>query len=184
MLDIIQDQIARQDRFSTLVHLGHLRDNERLHGLVDDLVKRADRSMRDTAAPVGRSSGPIDIGEVELDAGITIDEPTAEVLRAKEELMVGDQRTFHVKFSAVDKSGKRCKVEILGDEGREIPCRITDPALMTTGNIYTHSLDTDAVAEIQAKPVLRDGIIRTLYISDGREPDPDAIRQTVPELAD
>ena len=34
----------------------------------------------------------------------------------------------------------------------------------------TRSLDTDKIAEIQAKPVLREGAIRTLYISDGREP--------------
>jgi hypothetical protein len=126
--------------------------------------------MRDVVAPVGKSSGPIDIGEAKLGRGVTIDEASADVLRAEEALMVGDQQTFRVRFSAVDKSGKRCKVEIVGQEGREIPGRITDPSLTAAGNIYTRSLDTDAVAEIQAKPVLRDGTIRTLYISNGRRP--------------
>lgn len=68
----------------------------------------------------------------------------------------------------VDKSGKRCKVEIVGHEGTEIPCRTTDPSIMIAGNVYTHALDTDSVAEIQAKPVLREGRVKTLYISDGK----------------
>lgn len=170
MLDIIQDQIARDDAYRTLVQLDHMRDKAFLQNLIGDLVQRSDRSMRDAVAPVGKSSGPIDIGNTELDDGVTIDEAAADVLRAKEALVVGDQQTFRVRFSAVDKSGKRCKVEIVGQEGVEIPGRITDPSLMIAGNIYTRSLDTDAVAEVQAKPVMRDGAIRTLYISDGRRP--------------
>jgi hypothetical protein len=126
--------------------------------------------MRDAVAPVGKSSGPIDIGDAELSGSVTIDEASAEVLRAEEVLVVGDQQTFRVRFSAVDKSGKRCKVEIVGQEGRLIPGRITDPSLMVPDNVYTSSLNSETVAEVQAKPVFRDGTIRTLYISDGRRP--------------
>ena len=88
--------------------------------------------------------------------------------RATEELIVGDQQTYQVRFSMVDKSKKRCKVEIVGQEGTEIPCRITDPSIIVARNVYTHALDTEAVAEIQAKPVLREGRVKTLYISDGK----------------
>jgi hypothetical protein len=167
MLEIIKAQIERDDAYKTLVQLGHMQDKAFLQNLVGELVERSDRSMRDAVAPVGKSSGPIDIGDTELDS-MKIDEAAADVLRTKEALVVGDRQTFRVRFSAVDKSGKRCKVEIVGQEGTVIPGRITDPSLMVAGNIYTRSLDTDAVAEVQAKPVLRDGAIRTLYISDGR----------------
>jgi hypothetical protein len=139
MLDIIQDQIARDDAYRTLVQLGHMQDKAFLQNLVVELVQRSDRSMRDAVAPVGKSSGPIDIGETELDHGVTIDEAAADVLRARETLVVGDQQTFRVRFSVVDKSGKRCKLEIVGQEGAEIPGRITDPSLMVAGNIL-HSI--------------------------------------------
>jgi hypothetical protein len=176
MLGIIQDLINKNDAAQTLSHLGHMNDKDWLQKTISDLLAQGERSMRDAAAPVGRSSGPIDIGKSHLDAGVTIDEAAAEVLRAKEALVVGDQQTFLVKFAAVDKSAKRCKVEIVGQEGREISCRITDPALMTTGNIYTHSLNNGQVAEIDAKPVLQEGAIRTLYISDGRAPPDGTLR--------
>jgi hypothetical protein len=67
-----------------------------------------------------------------------------------------------------DRKGEQFRLVHSRPPGRS---RITDPALMATGNIYTRSLDTNAVAEIQAKPVFRDGEIRTLYISDGRKPE-------------
>jgi hypothetical protein len=145
-----------------------MRDKGWLQGHIDELTRASGKSMRDTVTPIGRTSGPIEIGEPEEERGIRIDEADAEVVRAEEELTVGDQQTYRVRFSAVDKSAKRCKVQIVGQEGPEIPGRITDPALTIAGNVYTRSLDSDAVAEVHAKPVLRDGRIKTLYISDGR----------------
>lgn len=94
--------------------------------------------------------------------------PLAEVFKAKEELTVGDQTMYRAKLLAVDKAAGTCRVEIEGAE-KLVRGKITDPVLATPGNVYTHSLDTDHFVMITAKPVIRDGEISTLYISNANE---------------
>jgi hypothetical protein len=47
--------------------------------------------------------------------------------------------------------------------------KISDPSLNTPNNVYTKSLNAQTPFEFSAKPVKRDGVIKTLYISDAKE---------------
>ena len=80
---------------------------------------------------------------------------------------MGDQNTYHARLFAVDKAAGTCRVEIEGmTAGKLIRGRITDPVLGQPGNIYTHSLDADQTVIVTAKPVIKEGEIATLYISN------------------
>ena len=167
MIDLVKDLIERDDRYRTLVQADHMRDKAWLQEHIERLADRADKSMRDTSAPVGRSGGPLDIGKPE-DGGVRIDEASAMALRAEDGLVVGDLQQYHVKFLGVDKPAGKGKIELIDSDGVKLGVKITDPNLQFPENVYTKALDLAVPATITAKPVLKEGNITTLFISDGK----------------
>ena len=79
---------------------------------------------------------------------------------------IGELARYRAVFFGVDTINGTCKVQVNDDE-RILRGKITDPALPNPGNVYTHSLDTKEPVMILAKPVLKDGEIVRLFISDG-----------------
>ncbi len=75
-------------------------------------------------------------------------------------------RHLRAIFEGVDTTNGGCKVRVAGDE-KVLPGKITDPALLQAGNIYTHSLDTKQEVMISAKPIVKEGEVVRLFISDG-----------------
>lgn len=165
-LDIIHDQIVRHDEFARSVHDGHMVDKKWLQEHVNKLTDVNRRPMMEIPAPVGKSCEKETIWAKSA-SPTEIDEPTAQVLRSKEPLKVGDVTTYEAMFEAVDTTNGSCKL-ITGDGGRQIKGKITDPILSTPENVYTHALDTKQTVILTGKPVVKDGQIVQVYISDAR----------------
>jgi hypothetical protein len=65
----------------------------------------------------------------------------------------------------VDTITGAAKLMLVGHD-HHLRTKITDPALKVPENVYTHALDTAAVVTVTAKPVLKEGVVSTLYVSD------------------
>src|SRR5690606_29002084 len=96
-----------------------------------------------------------------------VDEPMAEVMRSKENLEVGTQAEMPAILLGVDTVTGACRVE-LRDSGIVARGKITDPSLKSPQNVYTSALDRKNVVILTAKPVIKDGEISKLFISDAR----------------
>jgi hypothetical protein len=160
-VDKIHDLAVRYSEFASQVHKGHMRDKAWLKRMVETLAKENRAPLREVPEPVGRTVRSMEVGD---DRQVLIDEPTAEVLRARDPMELGDPIEYDVKIEGVFKTNGACRVRLLS-ENRIVPGKITDPALEQPHNIYTTALDAGAALHVIAKPVLKDGKLHRLFIS-------------------
>jgi hypothetical protein len=136
----------------------------RMFSIIESLSAKNKTPLSEMAAPVGPAIKQLThFKNTPVEA--TVDEPLAEVFKARERLVVGDQTTYRARLLAVDLPAETCKVEIGGSE-KIIRGKIIDPVIMNTPNIYTHALDTGDYITIVVKPVIREQEIATLYTSN------------------
>lgn len=165
-LEVIDAMHDREHRMMEKVFDGQLATQARLLNVIDHLTNQNTGAMAQMSSPVGRTSRAMVHFEGRADE-VRVDEPMAEVFRSKGDEELGDQATFRAKLQMIDKLAGTCKVQIDGADGT-FKGKITDPALSSPGNIYTHAFDTDEWVIITAKPTLREGEIQRLYISDAK----------------
>lgn len=167
--DMAKDNIEIANRvldFATEVHRDHVRDKEKLHSTIEFLAQKNGPAMIEMVSPVGTSVKQLNNASGSP-SELLIDEPMADVIRAQGDLEVEDEREMKVSIGAIDKINKTCRV-LSNEFPHPIKGRITDPALMTPGNVYTGALDKAETLIIKGKPAFKDGKIHTLYISDAR----------------
>jgi hypothetical protein len=95
-------------------------------------------------------------------------EASAEALRSRDELEVGETGEHLVEIVGVFKTNGACRVRLLEGDREVVSGKITDPALATPGNAYTTALDQGRPLLVMAKPTLKDGAIHRLFISDAQ----------------
>lgn len=139
---------------------------DQLFNLVGQLALNNRPAMAEMVAPIGQSCRSMTHFD-QTPQKILIDEPTAVVMRSKENLEVGTQMEFPAVILGVDTVTGQCRIRF-ADDNCEARGKITDPALKEVHNIYTSALDTKQVVVLTAKPVNRNGELSKLYISDAR----------------
>lgn len=149
------------------VHEGHMRDKVWLQGHIDKISAQGAVPLRQLVKPVGSTCRQIEIGAPDDISPARIGEAEAQALSSREELSVDDTKEYRGVFDGVDTTNGNCKFRPEGSDD-DIVGKITDPALLTPKNVYTHSLDTKRAITIQAKAVTKDGKIVRLFISDGK----------------
>lgn len=118
--------------------------------------------------PVGRSCG-----QITQFSGtpftVSIDEPEAEVIRGGPQLEVADMQQFICKrITEVNIQTGHCILEVEGYD-RPISGKINDPALSMPNNVYTRALNNKTPFQVWAKPVMQEGTIHKLFVSDARD---------------
>jgi hypothetical protein len=150
---------------SKQVHEGNMQDKKWLRDRIDELTESNRVAIRAVPAPLGNSVNKMQIGTPNV--GPTIDEAEAEVLRANDDMIVGETATFIVTVEGVFKSNGACRLKIL-ETGQTVSGKITDPAVVQLGNVYTAALDKGLKLQITAKPTLKLNSISTLYVNDAK----------------
>jgi hypothetical protein len=97
-----------------------------------------------------------------------IDEPVAQALRSKGEMEVADEMETTMTIRSLNLDTGTGSADWDGEEGGRISIKVTDPALALPKNVYSGSLDGQIPIAVTAKPVLKDGEISRLYVSDAR----------------
>jgi hypothetical protein len=163
----IHDLAVKHNEFAKQVHEGHMRDKKWLQDTVSQLVAENRAPLRGVPEPVGRSVREMIVG----DPGqrTIIDEPSAEVLRSREDLEVGEAKQYVVDIEGVFKTNGACRVRLQEDgSDRVVSGKITDPELELPGNVYTTALDQGQKLRVTAKPTIKDGEVYRLFISDAK----------------
>lgn len=179
-LDVIGQQSEQMSDLATSMQEGHMQDKAWLQSLVTELVRENRRPLRDLPEPVGRTVRTMALGK---NNPMVIDEPTAEVLRSREGLELGDTVEYDVELVGVFKNSGACRIKLLGKD-KVVLGKIADSALDEPNNIYTRALNEGQVLHVIAKPTLKDGELYKLYITSASVPeDPEPIKEPVPVLA-
>jgi hypothetical protein len=169
-IDKIHDLAVRHSEFAAQVHKGHMRDKAWLKRMVETLAKENRAPLREVPDPIGRTVRLMQIGSDP--EGTIIDEPAAEVLRAREPMELGDALEYDVKVEGVFKTNGACRIRLLNEGNRIVSGKITDPALEQPHNVYTAALDAGAALHVVAKPVFKDEKLHRLFISHAEIIDP------------
>ena len=99
-----------------------------------------------------------------------ITEADAEVIRHDEEWEVDDMRYYKVsRISEINLRTGHCILDIEGSQDA-VTGKIEDPLLSVPNNPYTAALNAHTGCTVQAKAVRSGGRIRTLHISDVKNP--------------
>ncbi len=173
--DIAKDNGEITRRFidyAAKVEEGHQRDKERLFAAIDKLTENMGNvtasAITALVDPIGKSVRQLTHADKQP-AEYVIDEPSAAVIRARGELEVRDITSMTVKLVAVDMLSRTCRI-VTAESPKPISGKITDPAILSTENIYTRALDKGSEIVVTGKPVLKDGELITFYISDAADP--------------
>ena len=169
LVRVIEQQVQNhQDLANTAI--GELaKSRDQLYAIIGRLTEKNRLPMEEMVSPIGSSCTTITHFPGTPDQQL-IDEATAEVLRAKEDLEVGPQTEFLCMILGVDKKTRSCRIML--QNGIEVRGKITDPLLETPHNIYTAALDDSRQVIISGKPLLRQGEITKIFISDARNARP------------
>jgi hypothetical protein len=151
--------------FNKQVHAGQMQDKAWMQRMIEGLVAQNRGPLKELPAPIGNSVRQMQIGAPTI--GPIVDEASAEVLRARDPLQLGDAQEYQVLVEGVFKTNGACRLKLISD-GRVVSGKIVDPALAIAGSVYTSALDRDLPLQITAKPTLKDGEIHTLYVSDAK----------------
>jgi hypothetical protein len=161
-VDKIHELAMSHAEFASQVHQGHMRDKRFLQDMVRKLADENRASVRQLPEPVGRTVSLMQIGDNAN--GVTIDEPSAEVLRSPDTLKLGQKVEYEVRIHGVFKTNGACRVEILKTK-KIVSGKIADPELGKPGNVYTRALNEGAVLRVAAQPTMKDGKIHRLFIT-------------------
>lgn len=165
-LDVIQQMHSDDISLMKIVIQDGARTKDQLINLVGQLAMNNRPAMAQMVAPIGQSCSSMTHFD-QTPHKVLIDEPTAVVMRSQENLEVGEQMEIQAVILGVDTVTGQCRVRF-ADDSSEARGKITDPALKNAHNVYTAALDTKQVVVLTAKPVNRNGELKSLYISDAR----------------
>lgn len=142
-------------------------DKNRLHDTIALLAESNKLAARAMVEPVGRSCATVthSLGAVPF---LVADEADAEVIRADDPMEVLDMTEYRCRVEGVDTTNGHCKLLIPGALG-PVSGKISDPALMIAGNIYTSALNLKSEIIVMAKATTKNGTIQKLFVSDARD---------------
>jgi hypothetical protein len=162
-LAIISSMAENDHEIAKQLLNGNLQNQYWMQTRIEELTSEGRSALRDATESVGKSVRTISFGD-HPDA-VMIDEPIAVALRSRGEIAVGNNTTYRVKLEGVFKMSGACRVRLI-DDGIVVPGKVTDPAVTRDGNLYTRALADGTVLIVLAKPILKDGNITKLFISD------------------
>lgn len=139
---------------------------------VERMAQGLKPALRQAVAPVGRSCKTMTIGR-----SIVIDEATAEAIRSLDSDELTELRDWPLMITELDVESGSAKVRMPGAEaGRRIRAKITDPAVQMEQSLYAESLYARTELVVQAKALMREGEVITLFVSDAsrRDENPDS----------
>lgn len=166
MVQQLSDERAHSKEMANMAIGAVMADKDRLYDTIAQLAEANRSSARGLVEPVGRSCATVthSFGKVPF---LVADEADAEVIRADEPLEVLEMTEYRCRVEGVDTTNGHCKLLIAGVPG-PVSGRISDPALMSAGNIYTSALNLKSDIIVMAKATVKNGAIQKLFVSDAR----------------
>ena len=170
-MDMLEKSIDNQARaFDTVADLFREQSERdaiakgRLMDIAERLIASNQTAARNAVRPIGVSCNRMRLGEGQDEP--MIDEPMADAIRSQEDLEVMDEQEYLIRLDGITLHTRSCKFEIVGQEGRYVNGRITDPAVLQPDNPYTQSLNNHSELRVRAKATMKGDNPHLFYISD------------------
>ena len=148
--------------------LGHRDDSVVAHLLatIDKMADNLRPAARQAVAPIGQTARTITVKGVHTSAGATFGDADRDAILSESPLEVGSEEIYALRFTEMDVETGSCKVALDPAAPERVSAKITDPELLTPNNRYVLALASQAIVRVVAKPVLRDGELERLFISN------------------
>ncbi|WAB91992.1 hypothetical protein OSS47_28405 [Pseudomonas citronellolis] len=172
LIETIQQQAASSSELNTLLANGLIKANDNLSSLHDrlietlpQLVEVAKPHLRETLTPIGKTCSQI-VQFADTDHPVVVTEAEAVAIRSDEEMVVGKPDNFTVvRLHSLNLDSGACRIELEGVQGL-VSAKIDDITLKQPGNAYSAALNSHSALNVRARPVLRDGEIYRLFITE------------------
>ena len=137
---------------------------QRLMEIIERLIDSNQPAVKNAVRPIGISCNRMSLGEGQDEP--TIDEPMADAIRSPEDLEIMDEKEYLIRLDGITLHTRSCKFEIVGQGGRYVNGKITDPAILQPDNPYTQSLNNHSEIMVRAKVTMKGDNPHLFYISD------------------
>lgn len=151
--------------------LGH-KDQPTIDRLLTTIDKMADGlrpAVRQAVAPVGQTAATVTIADVKSNPVGVFGSLEKEAIMSDSPTTVGEESAYNVLITEMDTETGSCKVSLDPSEPDRISARITDPAFLVPNNPYAVALAARSWLRVTAKPIIKDGEIDKLFISNSAE---------------
>lgn len=157
------------------IHRGRIESEEANRRFLLEVLDRVLPQARHVVAPVGTSADTLTIWpgtpDEKTDQATEVDVPSAEAIRSKEKLKVGDMETFIVRVDGIIHHARQLKIEHPTEAGKYLTAQVRDPAFDDPSGVYMKAVASQGLLEVSAKPSRKeDGSLQALYILDARLP--------------
>jgi hypothetical protein len=133
--------------------------------MVYKIVDRLAPSGVQAVAPVGPSVRTLNFASGKL-TPLVVDEPTADVIRSRGELELGLMQSMVLRTDGFTYNSRKLMIEHPEEPGRYMTADVQDPIFEQQPNPYTDAAGRKALIAVKAKPGLREGKLKKLYIMD------------------
>ena len=148
--------------------LGH-RDQTTVDKLLATIDKMADNlrsAVRQAVIPIGDTASSITIANQNGVPQGVFSAADKEAILSETPTSVGKEDIYSVRFTEMDTETGACKVALDPDAPKRISAKITDPAFWVPNNPYVLALASKAMISVSAKPLIKNGELERLYISN------------------
>ena len=153
--------------------LGHRDDGavQQLLSIIDKMVSDMRPSVRKAVEPIGTSCRTLTL-RTGRERYVYDEADKAEITKSDSE-DIKDIETYEVLISELDLKRGTAKVHLNGDLSQpRVNAIVTDPEIVDPENPYANAFSSQMPLTVHAKALLRDGQLKTLYISDYDLPTP------------
>lgn len=172
LIETIQQQAKSSSELNTLLANGLIKSNDNLASLHDRLIETLPRlietakpHLRETLTPIGKSCSQI-VQFPDTDHPVVVTEAEAVAIRSDEDMIVGKPDNYRVnRLHSLNLDSGSCRIELEGVPGL-VSAKIDDISLKQPGNPYSMALNSHSGLNVRARPVLKDGEIYRLFITE------------------
>ena len=142
------------------------KDERVIHNLIEGNAQRCQGGCKNAVASIGKTSRQLNIPF--KSHNIEINEGDASKIRASAEESIGPEGSFRCLMDGIIEHNRTIKIQIENspEEGNYITANVEDSSFGQTDNPYITALNTKRPIIVNAKPVLKEGEIVRLIISE------------------
>lgn len=140
---------------------------DRLLTTVDKMAEALLPATRQAVAPIGETVSKLTVSGTDPTSPIAVvGLAEKQAIMSELDAEVGPESTYSIRITELDVETGNCRLALPHDADQRIAGRITDPAGTLPHNPYANALASQRPIFVRAKPIIKDGDIERLYISN------------------
>ncbi len=142
-------------------------------GTIDRLLTTIDRmadslrpAVKQTVSPIGETASSITVSDQTYRHSTSLGTAEKAAILSEPNVEVGKEDAYQLTITELDMETGSCKVALITEGENRTSAKITDPVFGIPKNVYVLAMAAQKVITVRAKPILKDGELDRLFISD------------------